>query len=175
MSEYRDNSSKNIGIRIGEIRDSLGLTLEDFGRLVEPIASKSDVSKWEKGMSKPNRKRIGKIAELGNMSVEELLGTNSMFDNPILTGRRIRVIRKELGLTMTEFGNKLGLTEKSGHVSNCETGKNLPNNERLKKIAELGNISVGELLGNNESKTVDEIVNEIKESFNAEEIKRFII
>lgn len=70
-------------------------------------------------------------------------------------GERIKELRLNLGLNMTAFGkaiddyNPNGKT-KSGTVSNWETGKNLPNNERLKKIAELGGTTVVELLSGTE-------------------------
>lgn len=70
-----------------------------------------------------------------------------MKKNPIEVGKRIRYIRtNELGLSMEDFGKKIDDRVKSGTVSNWETGKNLPNNQRLIKIAELGEIPVNELL-----------------------------
>lgn len=72
--------------------------------------------------------------------------------NPKHVGYRIREIRKNtLGLSMAAFAKKIDDKSKSGTVSNWETGKNLPNNERLKIIAELGKISVDELLYGSES------------------------
>lgn len=65
--------------------------------------------------------------------------------SPIEVGHRIRSIRKEKGLTMEEFGKLIGGVKKSA-VGNWERGDNLPNNERLKRIAELGNLEVNELL-----------------------------
>lgn len=47
---------------------------------------------------------------------------------------------------MSEFASRIDGKAKSGTISNWETGKNLPNNERLKRIAEIGNIDVNELL-----------------------------
>lgn len=61
-------------------------------------------------------------------------------------GKRIRAIRKNLGLSMDELGKRIDEKTKSGTVSNWETGKNLPNNERLEKIANLGNVSVDYIL-----------------------------
>jgi len=61
-------------------------------------------------------------------------------------GNRIREIRKKLGLSMEEFANRIDGKAKSGTVSNWETGKNLPNNNRLKRIGELGNVSTLYLL-----------------------------
>src|SRR5699024_3121225 len=55
---------------------------------------------------------------------------------------RIRIIRKDLGLTMKEFGRKFDPPASDSIVSRWERGVNLPNEERLKKIAELGGISM---------------------------------
>ena len=71
-----------------------------------------------------------------------------MIDKKAL-GQRIKAIRLRLGLTMEEFieriDNKPG-RGRSGTVNNWETGKNAPNKNRLKRIAELGGVSVEYLL-----------------------------
>ena len=59
-------------------------------------------------------------------------------------GRSIKNIRITNGLTMEELGARLKTSKAS--VNNWEKGVNLPNKQRLKKIAELGGISVNELL-----------------------------
>lgn len=69
-----------------------------------------------------------------------------MKDDQTIISQRIRQIRKNLGLSMDEFARRIDPKAKSGTVSNWETGKNLPNNERLKKIAELGETTIDELL-----------------------------
>lgn len=61
-------------------------------------------------------------------------------------GRRIHSIRAELGLSMEEFGQRIDPNAHSGTVSNWEHGLNAPNAARIKKIAELGNVSVDVLL-----------------------------
>lgn len=58
---------------IKKIRQSLGMSMEEFGKEFETIAHKSLVSKWEKGLSKPNNERLKRIAELGDLSVNQLL------------------------------------------------------------------------------------------------------
>lgn len=65
------NIDSQVGFRIKNIRQTNGLTLEQFGKLFG--ASKGNVSLWEKGSSLPSNERIKKIAQVGNMSVEELL------------------------------------------------------------------------------------------------------
>ncbi len=59
-------------------------------------------------------------------------------------GERINAIRLEKGYTMEDFG-KLFNTSK-GTVNNWEKGRNNPNRKNLKKIAEIGNVSVEFLL-----------------------------
>lgn len=73
---------------------------------------------------------------------------------------RIRDIRKRLGFSMEEFASRIDDRAKSGTVSNWETGKNLPNNKRLTKIAELGNLTVDELLYGSYENVVRELINE---------------
>lgn len=63
---------QNLSERIKEIRFKLGKSQEEFGLLFEPPAPKSAVSRWEHG-GKPNKKRIKRIAEIGNVSVDYLL------------------------------------------------------------------------------------------------------
>lgn len=58
--------------------------------------------------------------------------------------QRIKDLRISLGLSMEEFGKKLSTSK--GAVNNWEKGKNLPNNYRLKTIAELGETTVEYLL-----------------------------
>lgn len=65
---------KRVGKRINEIRINQGLTLEQFGALVN--ATKSDVYRWEKGYHLPNKKRLKVIALKGGIEVTELLQGN---------------------------------------------------------------------------------------------------
>ena len=60
-------------------------------------------------------------------------------------GQRIKSIRQDKGLTMEEFGKFFDNASK-GVISNWEKGSNIPNNTRLKMIAQFGGISVDELL-----------------------------
>lgn len=64
------------GRRIQDIRLSLGLTMEEFGRLFKPPASKGGVNNWEKSANRPNRKRLNQIAILGEVSVNYLLAND---------------------------------------------------------------------------------------------------
>lgn len=71
MSE--DINNKEVGNRIRSIRKENGMTTDIFGDLFNPPASKGTVSKWENGHYLPNNERLVVIAELGNITVDELL------------------------------------------------------------------------------------------------------
>lgn len=65
-------NNKEVGFRIKSIRQKNGKTTKEFGSLIDG-ASDSLVSRWERGVNLPNTKRLKLIAELGAMSVNELL------------------------------------------------------------------------------------------------------
>lgn len=67
-----DINKKEVGERIKFIRISLGLTMEEFGEKVGK-ALKSNVSKWERGVSLPNNARLKQISEIGQVSMLYLL------------------------------------------------------------------------------------------------------
>lgn len=59
-------------------------------------------------------------------------------------GRRIKGIRMNKGMTLEEFGKLFGASKSS--VLGWERGENIPNPERLKKIAEIGGVDLDFLL-----------------------------
>ena len=61
------------GKKIKSIRMQRGETMKEFGSNFNPPASDSIVSRWERAISIPNNERLKKIAELGEISVDELL------------------------------------------------------------------------------------------------------
>lgn len=85
-----------------------------------------------------------KSAERQKGTVIKVVIDETMDANANEVGRRIRQIRKSKGLNQTDFSKRVGASLPA--VSNWETGRNLPNNERLKAIADMGNLKVDELL-----------------------------
>ena len=61
-----------------------------------------------------------------------------MKPNPVETGKRIKSIRSNFGMTMEQFAILTDSSNTSA-VNNWERGYNLPNKTKLKKIAILGN------------------------------------
>lgn len=80
-------NAKEIGYSIKLIRKQLGLTMEEFGELFDPPASQSIVSRWESGVSIPNNRRLKRIADLGNVTVADLI-----FDNKALIPKAVHDI-----------------------------------------------------------------------------------
>lgn len=68
-------NNKNVGQKIKKIRINQGLNQEEFGILIDK-AHKSLVSKWEKGMSMPNKSRLLLIANMADLTVDELVFEN---------------------------------------------------------------------------------------------------
>lgn len=59
-------------------------------------------------------------------------------------GQRIKDIRLEKGMSMEEFGKRFNTSKAT--VNNWEKGRNLPNKENLKIIADLAGMTVQKLL-----------------------------
>ena len=141
----------NAGKKIKSIRMQRGETMKEFASRIDGKASKGTISKWENGKYLPNNERLKKIAELANISVNELLYDRTVgyearrVANAYEVGCRIGKIRDKLNMTQEEFGIFVDNANKS-NVSKWERGEVLPKNKRLKLIAVLGEISVGELL-----------------------------
>ncbi len=71
-------------------------------------------------------------------------------------GNRIFKLRQTAGLSQSELAAKVGVTNKS--VSKWENGATKPSTNVIRKLADLFNISIDELLALREEKTMPEIV-----------------
>lgn len=89
---------KALGQRIKSIRQSKGLTMEEFGKFFDN-ASKGVISNWEKGSNIPNNARIKMIAQFGGITVNELLY------GPIRESIRTVYSRLKNGLFIPDIGN----------------------------------------------------------------------
>lgn len=89
------NIDKNaIGNRIYNIRKEKGYTMEQFGKLVGDTP-KGTVNNWEKGNNLPNKKRLEKIAILGNVSVEWLkYGDFSSYVSRLTNDYELKILNK---------------------------------------------------------------------------------
>lgn len=80
----KEEQRKQVGTRIKSLRLSRGIDLAAFGSLIDPPASASIVSRWERGINLPSNKRMQSIAELSNVSVDYLLNGEPQNDTAIM-------------------------------------------------------------------------------------------
>ena len=85
----KEIDTEDLGNRIKSIRLEKAMNLREFGFYIDK-ASDSIVSRWEKGKSLPNAKRLKLIANAGGISVDELLyGKEKEVSTITLTGSMI--------------------------------------------------------------------------------------
>lgn len=65
--------NKLVGSTIKKIRIEMGLTVAEFGMLLDPPASDSLVSRWERGVNLPNKSRLKSIANIAGIPISELI------------------------------------------------------------------------------------------------------
>lgn len=105
-----------VGNRIKEIRLSHGWSLEAFGEKLEnPPVKPGIISRWENGISLPNNKRLKAIADLANITVEELLHG-----------------QQDKKLTVINLEKSRRILNRSIHLSDSYDGKN----EEVEKLRE---------------------------------------
>lgn len=94
-------------------------------------------------------------------------------------GKRIKKIRTESfkkKMTQTEFGQLVTPPVKKSSVRNWESGDNLPSNERLKQIADIGSVTTDYLLFGKEKFGIGERLKKQREavSLSKEELARYV-
>lgn len=63
-----------IAARVKQIRAELGLSMEEFAKLVGDGAGRGTVGNWESGLNAPGASRLRTIADLGHTTVDYVLG-----------------------------------------------------------------------------------------------------
>ena len=100
---------KDVGQNIRKIRLNLGLSMSELAKLVDPTSKtigSGTVSNWEHGKNAPNSKRLKRISELGNTSVEEILGIDE-FHRVILQASNS--LQNQMSKTVVEKFGKLDM------------------------------------------------------------------
>ncbi|MCY3031372.1 helix-turn-helix domain-containing protein [Aerococcus sp. Group 1] len=91
-----ETNKESVGKRIKKIRMDHGWSLELFGEKIEtPPVKPGIISRWENGKSLPNNRRIKAIADLGGISVDELL-----------YGTKEEILKNLIDSTYKEFTNE---------------------------------------------------------------------
>ena len=128
--------SIEVGNRIRNIRLGLGLTTEEFGKLFDEPAAQSIISRWEVGKSVPNANRIKKIAELGNVTVQELLKE----DDYINVGYAIKELRDSYRETQQQFAYRIGISRT--YLNDLENNRKSSSVRTLNQIADKLNMKL---------------------------------
>lgn len=115
------------GERVRYIRKYFDLTLDKFGERLG--VGKTAISKIEKGENRLSEQMAIAICRTYHINYEwlknevgEMFADTSAALNPLTQGERVKAIRKSLGITLAQFGDKVGL--KKSALSLIETGKN---------------------------------------------------
>ena len=138
--------NNSMGEKIKKIRLDLGKSQFEFGQLFNPPAPKSAVSRWEHGGS-PNKKRLKRIAELGNVPVDFL--TN---------GDLISAIDNLYNFLYAEYENYIDYMTVESHdvrsyiVDNAEN--NTSSRMKYQSIAEFFSYINLLMIGNNDLKNL---------------------
>jgi len=67
------NSNQSMGKRIREIRKSLHLSQDEFGKLFDPPLSQTSIYFYETGQREPNMSTLIQLSRLGNRSIDWIL------------------------------------------------------------------------------------------------------
>lgn len=115
------------GERVRQVRKYFELTLEEFGKKLG--VTKTAILKIEKCERKLTEQMAVAICRTYHVNYEwlknevgEMFADTSAALNPLTQGERVKAIRKSLGITLAQFGDKVGL--KKSALSLIETGKN---------------------------------------------------
>ncbi|MEV2911272.1 helix-turn-helix transcriptional regulator [Paenibacillus larvae] len=115
---------KEVGQRIKEIREKLGYSMHEFGKLISD-SPRSSVNSWEKGVSIPKRDKLGKIAVLGNTTPDKILyGDFQSYVHDLLytsldmrlSKRQEELIVKILKSENLNFGDDVAILKAVNHV-----------------------------------------------------------
>lgn len=77
--------------------------------------------------------------------------------NMINIGNKISTLRKEKNMTQVELADKIGISYQA--VSNWERGNSMPDISKLPELSEIFNVSIDEIIGDNNSVNLIENIN----------------
>lgn len=166
------------GERVRQIRKSLDLTLEKFGKRLG--VGKTTFSKIEKGDRSLTNHMALSICREYNVNYDYLMnGEGEMFCSPediiqfepATPGERVKEVRKTLGLSAEKFGEKLGVQK--GAISTIERGKHNLTKQMALSICRAYSVNY-EYLVNGQGKMFDSnentSINQLRESYNLDDM-----
>ena len=129
----------NIGNNIKKYRKIKGLTQIQLAEKINK--SESIIRKYEANNVKPNIEMLNKISDALNVSVSELISDENTSQ---MIGKNVSKYREALSISQRELARRVGMSGQ--FISKIENNLNNPSLETLNKIAEALNVSVSELI-----------------------------
>ena len=118
------------------LRKRVGLTQVELARKLH--VANGTIAMWETGKREPNFETIQKIAEIFDVSIDDLIGNHCM-DN------RLRQLRIKSGLSQKELADRLYVNQTA--VSQLERGITTPNQNTLIKLCDMYGVTIDYILG----------------------------
>lgn len=81
MNKNNEAQSNLLGSNIKELRQKKKMSMEEFGKLFSPAASKSIVSRWESGKSVPSNERMEQLATIAGSSINFFSTGKKLFND----------------------------------------------------------------------------------------------
>lgn len=144
--------------KLEELKDEKNLKSKEVAQYLN--VNESTYSEWEHNKISIPTRRIVELADFYNVNIDFMLNfsnnrqyikTNSMLDLKLI-GLHLKEIRKELGLTLRELGEKLNSSFSS--LGSYERGEHLIQSETLITICKISNYSIDWILGRSEDKYI---------------------
>ena len=128
---------ETFGQRLSRLRKNLGLKQEDIAEKVN--VSAQAVSKWENDLSAPDISTLPILADILNVSLDELLGREVLQTRVVPVGERKDIDSMILTINISSVdGDKIKINLPVSIIKLClDTGKKLPNingNDSLNNI-----------------------------------------
>ena len=144
----------DIALRLVELRKKLGMSRTSFAKSIG--ITETHMKRFETGVAVPKEKHINTICEkyhvkpeyfTGEVSIEEAI-TEVDDDGREDTGKRLKEIRLERGMTIKEFSSLINISYT--HLYMVETGNNPLSEKMASEIADRLHLGIDWLLYGNE-------------------------
>lgn len=148
MNEYSRFCTPGYGKRIVAIRNSYGVSQEEFADLIGVRRDMECLWETEYHQHRPSREsfeRIKLLAEQQGMELERLIEDPEAYADDYIRfiekdcPKKILYIRCAYGIYQSEFAKMIGMDNGGGNISNWENGKAIPLRKNFGPIKEAAN------------------------------------
>lgn len=156
-SEYKRRAKGSDGMYLAEnikfLREREGMTQAEFAEVLGDL-SQSAVGNWEAGKREPEIAMVVKIAEVFNVSLDDLILHQLTPPTPQYVSNLI-YLRKQYDMTQEDIAKLLGYRGKSS-ISLVEAGKASLSVENLEKLSDYFGVTLDQLVKQDLTKGVEQ-------------------